>query len=110
MKIDWQKMKIDYPRAYEKFEKYYNIIEADDTIFITLSDEKIITNRTAYEDFEAFFDSVGIIIEIYRRLTYSDWVSNILDNKYFSSRNEAKEQAIFKAFEILNKELKNDNK
>jgi len=60
-----------------------------------------------------FFDSVGIEIEITRDIDWEDkvilgwvyYIENYENNKWYDSRQEAREQAITKANEIYNSKL-----
>lgn len=105
MNIDWQKIKTDYPMAYAKMIKYEKVINKYYYNFF-------------YEDLETFFDSVEIIITIHYNLkkfwfgiyfNKDDYFQEDLEKEYIS-RHEAKEQAVYKSFEIYNEELKNERK
>jgi len=114
MNIDWKQIEKEFPLAYAKFKKYCGKILPgyleEDAIY--------------YDHIEAFFDSVGIIIDISAFPSFfRPWSFNILNLKYvkimkltddflnyhFKTRQEAKEASVYKAFEIYNNFLKGSN-
>lgn len=110
MNIDWKSIKEKYPLAYERYE--YWIVEES-----TCLNEY----ESCYCDIESFFDQNGIEIFIEQYIDDDDHkfyhfqilFNNVLqfswaNKQYFrtNSREEAKEAAIYKAFEILNEKLK----
>ncbi len=95
MNIDWKLIK-------EKYQKSYK----DCIQFAISSDDEFHFN--CFCDFEKFFDDNRVFIEIIYKQNYEhdivDWEFAICNNVIicgFKSRQEAKEQAIYKAFEIL---------
>ena len=67
-------------------------------------------NLLCYCDLEKFFDDNGLEIEIYRNDFNNSWTFRITGQKFVImppeySRQQAKEQAIYKAFEILEEKL-----
>lgn len=122
MNIDWQQIEKEYPSAYSKFIdflRYENcIMYCDKTI--RYQDVQI-DFVFIYSLLETFFDQNGIIIlpkfidgsSLWYFVLYPDhkyrWkpINSIeaFGNRY-TSRQEAKEAAIYKAFEILNNKLK----
>jgi hypothetical protein len=120
--IDWKEIKEKYSNALEKYCKYFNIYyyEDFDTCFYEESEFKhndgsclILPVRKCYCDIEKFFDDNGVIITIDSAYMKQYWFVIETDQKIYnhevdcySSRQEAKEQAIKKAFEILEEQLK----
>jgi hypothetical protein len=119
MNIGWKEIKEKYPKAWGIFKKIL-----DDKLMGLKydNDDDLIKRRIphfiklCYCDLEKFFDNNGIMILIGHYLTYYVEIKRI--EKYgfltiynggsYNSRQEAKEQAINKAFEILEGKL-NDN-
>jgi hypothetical protein len=119
MNIDWNLIKRKYPKAYEKFLK---------TDKYNYGFGFFIPKDICFCDIEKFFDSLGIITEIvycsktfqniyddpcwYYIIQKKDMITNEFKGfveiieKYYFTRQEAKEQAILKAFEILENKLK----
>ena len=113
MYIDWNKINTNYENSVKEFliwlsKKYSNkfLLEMN-----CIPNE----NTICYCDLEKFFDDNGIIISI----LYRNVISNNIDKWYFKmyddygndtsegckTRSEAKEQAIYKAFKILEERL-----
>ena len=114
MNINWQEIKEKYPNAFKLFvdfmgytkQKYFN--GWNDWVKFNLE-------LRCYCDLEKFFDDNGIYIEIYiNPIDKKTW--NVSIDKYdiflisIRSRQEAKEQAIIKGFEILEQQLKRGEK
>lgn len=105
MKIDWNSIKEKYPKSIKNLMRWISIKNQDGN--------KIIINfsQLCYCDIEKFFDEKGIMIIIDLRL--GGWIyfiatlddnNNNKNSKYerdLNSRNEAKEKAIYAAFQIL---------
>jgi hypothetical protein len=99
MNIDWIRINDNYIRAYEKF--YNDIIRKG-----KLGD-------ICYCDLERFFDDNGIIIFInfyYYKNKFKFWIkyniNDMVESSEFDVRLNAKLEAVKKAFEILEKQLK----
>lgn len=135
MNIDFDLIKQKYPKAFDKFINYLieiknlhgNLYFIENIIYNLLNDKNFI----CYCDLEKFFDNNNIIIEICLdiRVLFSNekkWFVNFffinklfqieiiqLNNSetdfYFNTRDEAKEQSVLKAFEILKEQL-NENR
>ena len=101
----WNKIKKDYPFAYEKW--------AHDT----LCSSQFMAKRvgTNLRDLYDFFDKKRIIVEIQceNSTQWQSIVWNIFNNdneveilKYYESRQQAEKAAFKKAFKILNNQLK----
>jgi hypothetical protein len=120
MNIDWNKIKKEYPKSFDKCIEYLNKKYGGDNFYqVIFIKEKEIYFQVegsdpiylCYCDIEKFFDDIGIIINIAHNLLYlrydyiiyslSSKLDTISGNENF--RQEAKEQAIYKAFEILEK-------
>jgi hypothetical protein len=116
MDIRWERIKKDYPRGYELLKVVY--VGAMDEIFCERS------GGLCYYELEAFFDDNEIIININPKIWMSqniEYFPYILDNKEnreiqvinsnnfwnqsFLEKDEAKEKAIYKSFEILENKL-----
>lgn len=111
MQIDWNKIKKECPESYNK---YLNFIFNKNIIKYILNDEDLEKNiedlieESCYCDLEKFFDDNMVIIVIefdYNNFEYR--IDNFNNEPYYKpvnsskSRQEAKEQAIYKAFEIM---------
>ena len=109
----WNKIKKDYPLAYEECEKWIcKEIETEMPDFLL----KVINLRDLYD----FFDKRKIFItidqpsdfECHNILDKWQYLITIIDgnifhdNKYYTSRPQAEKTAFKKAFEILNNQLK----
>lgn len=107
MNIDWQEIKKKYPNIKEKFDMYFDYEKLDCDY--------------CYCDIEKFFDDNEIIILPLYYLSrnphdeswYDDWGFEIITKNgikirimNLKSRNESKLEAVKKAFEILEKKLK----
>lgn len=118
MQIDWNKIKKEYPKSYNKFMNDNNLTlyNMGNNEFYPFgeNDEDI-----CYCDLEKFFDDNGIINEInyWHKDCYNFTITNYKTNRILyeeqvgkiQSRQEAKLQAIYKAFEIMEEmEDKND--
>ena len=110
MNIDWKKIEKECPKSYEKILVYLNNIPGDYII--------------CYCDLEKFFDENGIIININKNYICkpdnvdfeyykNSWNYNIIiqdkipyyQHTILHSRDEAKLEAVYKAFEIMEKLL-----
>jgi hypothetical protein len=103
MNIDFDIIKRKCPKSYDKF----------------LTDIAKVYNKKftfCYCDLERFFDENGIIIEIGIIQEYKTFYSDLYNHKFeniysgwcdkiWLSRDEAKEQAIYKAFGIMEASL-----
>lgn len=126
-KIDWNKIKKEYPKVYDKFERYLKEYEIDKIIKLDFFCKEIIfkiysdINDDYYESdeipfemlygiIESFFDSLGIIITIdflpymikgkWSFTIKSDTDQIYLQEKMLQSRHEAKIEAVYMAFKI----------
>lgn len=123
MNIDFKMIKEKCPKAYKMFKDYYqddwcNFCGTDLSKCDCDKDSDYSLRDVCYCDFEKFFDEdQGIIIIICLHDEYEAFVYTIYSKKeskiIFESdfdlnwkmREEAKEQAIYKAFKILEKKL-----
>jgi hypothetical protein len=119
MKIDWNKIKNESFLALEKFlfwlqkNDYFQGYRSDSAFAMHLF-ELLELNPVCYCDLEKFFDDNNLIIT-YKYLggwywiyieQSADWKGYLYSNvSGIKTRDEAKQQAIYKAFEILEKEL-----
>jgi hypothetical protein len=118
MNIDWNKIKKEYPKGYDLFLKSGIAIENCDNELQKAEYNKFgHIEELCYCDIEKFFDDNGVIIIINKLVGWNKgWSYNVrMINKsnfhlktyakcnYIKTRDEAKEQAIYKAFEILEK-------
>lgn len=111
MNIDWNKIKNEYPESYNKYKDWIQ----GGMHYLT---EKEITQGTCYCDLEKFFDDNEIKICI----TYCEYCHTTTDQlkewgykihetrsyyyeEIYCTRKEAKEAAIYKAFEIMEDKL-----
>ena len=113
MTIDLKEIKNKYPKGFEKLLFYH--FDKDYPDEINQESKKYMIDTICYCDIEKFFDDNGIIISI----LYRNVISNNIDKWYFKmyddygndtsegckTRSEAKEQAIYKAFKILEERL-----
>ncbi len=117
----WEEIKINYPNAYKKFIIDFYKLEYYLTDSFDLNE-----SHFCYCDIEKWFDANGIIIIIDNDLTYQQntgkvklygWIyriivieqeiNNEIRNWYeIKTRPKAKLQAIPKAFEIMENQLK----
>ena len=116
MNINWEEIKERYPNSYKMLGIWIISYKFKSIGWAEPKDYE----QLCYCDLEKFFDDNGIIIEIlanfdymegFNRFSWSITGKNInRENTYskidYETRNEAKEQAIYKAFEILEKRLK----
>lgn len=118
MNIDWDLIKEKYQKGYENYLQY--IFEKNKIINI-MWDEDLYENiedlikKSCYCDLEKFFDDNGIIIEInYWHINCFNFdITNSKTNKILyeqqlgeiKTRQKAKEQVIYKAFEILEEKI-----
>jgi hypothetical protein len=129
--INWNEIKEKYPKGYEKFKyscyptdlkdsEFWIDNDRDDNpiIYYDGKEERSYIQLPLYLYYgllEKFFDDNGIIIDIYYKFnfhfSYTIYYKNSMvfksyfEDKTTYKRNEAKPAAIFKAFEILEKEL-----
>lgn len=108
MNINWNEIKEKYPKSFYKIVDYHFNIELIDDL-----DNSNIFRDFCYCDIEEFFDSQNYIIVIDYN-TDNNFCIDIYQNEYclyssykilFENRIKAKEQAIYKAFEILEESL-----
>jgi hypothetical protein len=103
MNINWEIIKEKYPKGYVKYRIYYCGFESS---LLTGN------NTICYCDLEKFFDDNEFIIEIINWtflkefMFYINWYGDSFESEKYNSRKECKEQAIYKAFEILENKLK----
>ena len=107
----WQEIETNYPTAYKEFD--YTEAIFDNHIIIISRDDY---NNICYCDLEKFFDDNGIIIEITYWVEENDFTWSIYRNQFMiednidlnhnKTRDEAKLQAVKKAFEIKENQLK----
>jgi hypothetical protein len=108
----WEEIKTKYPKAYEHFIN-------DNNIFNQTLEEfdgnncKFNFNDICYCDLEKFFDANEIIIETMNICSekwewdisnYDRWLAQ--SKNHFKTRDEAKLEAVKKAFEIMENRLK----
>ncbi len=121
MNIDWKLIKEKYPKSYEKFIdciffKPFKIAKIQsDLDYLIIKDNLIILG--AYKisfcfcDLEKFFDEQGIIILYKHRIGHfqieirNKNISLLWCSPLTETRQEAQEQAIYKAFEIMENKL-----
>jgi hypothetical protein len=117
MDIDYDKIKKECPKAFDLFLKNNLEIRFEDNAFWDYHNNIIIL---CYCDLETFFDEQGILIlyelydefsdkifPVFYKITFIDkktleYLTNSIRTKTYNIK-EAKEQAIYKAFEILEK-------
>ena len=119
MNIDWNKIKNEYPESWYDFLEYiYRKKQGiDDNFSLSINFIKNIDIRILYLcycDIEKYFDDNEININIY--FSHNRWINTNIESfaeiknergniiwitETYKTRREAKEQAIYKAFEIL---------
>lgn len=103
--VNWQEIKEEYPNGCEKLN-----------IWLSSNFRGYAVKYTCYCDLEKFFDDNGIIINYGKgnnNFKFSWWYNIRVNNQElehietdeYNSRQEAKQQAIYKAFEILEEKL-----
>ena len=118
MNIDWQKIEEKYPKALNKFCEYKNVLfcKEMDTNFAIESEFKqkdgfclLLPEEICYCDLEKFFDDNGIdFLELYVNQKDIITKQHIWENRDIDKnriKQETKEEAILKAFEILEERL-----
>ena len=121
MNIDWNEIKEKYPNKFNLLTHYLlvKIIPAD-RIIINSENELVYTLYYPEFDFpicycniEKFFKDNDIEINIMKLYIDGEYVINIFtcdginnDFRKYKKDDKAKEQAIYKAFEILEQQLK----
>ena len=128
MKINWEEIKEKYPKSFKMFCKNCIDINVPD-IYVKFSNKakdyiNYANEQICYCDLEKFFDDNGIIICVgylrsnklnkdvwHYQISYKSrnkiktyYVNNDTRIKY-TNKDEAKQQAILKAFEILEEQL-----
>jgi hypothetical protein len=130
MNINWNEIVKKYPKSAKLFEQKYSDFKADCkyipglNLAFSISNSGIYQYDTAlcpsreigfdifYILCEKFFDENNIIILLnyYDNIKRCEWTPQILNKDaiwlyrkhiYFNTRDEAKEQAVLKAFEIM---------
>jgi hypothetical protein len=107
MNIDWEKIENKYLKGFEKLLFYY--FDKDYPDEIDQESKKYMIDTIYYCDFEKFFEDNGIdLLELY--INQKDIITkqHIWENRDIDKnriKQEAKEQAIYKAFEILEERL-----
>jgi hypothetical protein len=108
MNINWQEIKEKYPKAINILMEWIHKRNQDYT-------NKVIINfkELCYCDLEKFFKDNDIEINIMKLYIDGEYVINIFtcdginnDFRKYKKDDKAKEQAIYKAFEILEQQLK----
>lgn len=121
--IDWNKIKEKWPKSYNKIIKDLCLTYDDFTnklYFSTLYELYEYKHWICFCDLVDFFDSWGIIIYITYfnndtignffcmydyRICNAETAENYYSSEGIINRNDAKIQAVYKAFEILEKQL-----
>ncbi len=105
MNIDWNLIKNKYPKAYKKITFNFKLQNKG------AKPKFYLENDFCYCDLEKFFDDNGIFITIPLYVTKFCYLIFFKGIKGFQAisgelpRDEAKEQAIYKACEVLEKAL-----
>ena len=119
MKLNWSLIKEKYPKAINRLMGYIHNRNQDYKNKVIMSFIEL-----CYCDLEKFFDNNNIEIfikKLYKTNHKKTWLKEgnyrywilikseiITSQACYASRNESKEQSVYKAFEILEKELTND--
>jgi hypothetical protein len=122
LNIDWDKIKNECPKAYKLFLKYKGLLDINVLLkkrsLKHMTEVKLINCNSCFCDIVDFFDEHDIIIELHYLGGWyfwhcnkaADWKGYYAKSEKGQKRNEARLQAIYKAFEILekakNKEVK----
>ena len=124
MNIDFNLIKQKYPKSLKLFIAFLiknKNLKGDNNFIEICVFKMLLKNQICYCDLERFFDDNGIIIDIiYDSDENNFWYTihrnqfNIFDSHHdiheHYPRKEAKQQSIYKAFEILEKKLSNEKK
>ena len=112
MIIEFTDIKKNYPKTFEKFKR--GTFEEHiflDNLYLLIEDDNKNKSVVCYCDVERFFDYNGIEIYVivwrykkeYRYFIETE--GGEIESIVFKTRQEAKEKAILKAFEILEKRV-----
>lgn len=117
MAIDWKMIKGKYPKAEKKFcdDTGYKLEDTGNNEYYYFKENG---EDCCYCDIEKFFDDNGITINYcktagnYNRMSWKIMMNKCLiryndDGNHLITRDKAKEYAIPKAYETLEKELNN---